>query len=76
MAEIGIWTVHFSLPKTETNRYVYNKECTVASSTLQAALQVLLNKHPDAIIHDANKRGRGELLVDPAVQFVTIEETE
>lgn len=71
MSEIGIWTVHYSLPKTAERRYNYNQECTVASATLQDALQILLNKYPDAIVHDANKRGRGELLVDPRVTFAT-----
>lgn len=70
MSDIGIWTVHFTLPKTEARRYVYNEECTVVSDTLPNALVVLLNKYPDAVVHDANKRGRGELLVDPRVGLV------
>lgn len=67
MSDIGIWTIEYTLPKSETNRYAYNKQCTVASDTLGNALNVLLSKYPDAAIHAANKRGRGELLVDPRV---------
>lgn len=70
MSDIGIWTIEYTLPKSSTNPYAYNKQCTVASDTLGNALSVLLAKYPDATIHAANKRSRGELLVDPRVSLV------
>lgn len=68
--EIGIWTVQYTLPVAPDRRYASQRECTVASDTLPNALAVLLTKYPEATIHTANKRGRGELLVDARVGLV------
>ena len=71
--EIGIWTVEYTLPVKEGRRYAYNQTCTVASTSLSRALQVLLEKYPDATVHAAHKRGRGELLIDPAIGVLEIQ---
>ena len=70
--DIGIWNIRFTTPPSERNRYGRNEDHTVVAPTLQRALEILLASYPDATIHQADKRGRGKLLVDPNLRWTEV----
>jgi hypothetical protein len=67
ISDISVWSVEFST--VENQRYRANRYVTVISTTAQRAIEIVMEKHSNAVIHAINKRSRGDLYVDPQVQI-------
>lgn len=58
------FTVQWSLPPTPNRNWRSNEEALVLAPTGQAAIAEILRRHPDANIHQLQRRGTRVLIVE------------
>lgn len=62
----ALFNLDYTLPPDgDKHRYARNFRCGVFTTTAQRAIEVLLDRHPAAVVHSVQRASAGTVIYDP-----------